>query len=103
MWDSPKWQPPDVQDVTYTPPRDSASSLRFAPPLARGPRGLLARDSRVSLCHCYQEANRMADGLANLAVVSPARRSILQQPHAAVLELLRWDRCGTSWPRLVPS
>ncbi|KDP29686.1 hypothetical protein JCGZ_18848 [Jatropha curcas] len=36
MWDSPKVMPPDVQDVTFTPLRDSASSLRFAPPPARG-------------------------------------------------------------------
>uniref|UniRef100_A0A2C9WGX3 RNase H type-1 domain-containing protein n=1 Tax=Manihot esculenta TaxID=3983 RepID=A0A2C9WGX3_MANES len=59
------------------------------------------RDWHCQLRHCYREANKVADYLANQAVSSWAYLEILLQSPAAVASLLLWDQQVLASPRIV--
>ncbi|KDP44373.1 hypothetical protein JCGZ_20053 [Jatropha curcas] len=69
--------------------------------LLRSIKLLLSRDWQVKFLHCFREANKVADSLANMAVMAPSSRMVFVDPPLLVLDHLRWDRYGTSWPRLI--
>ncbi|KAJ8763770.1 hypothetical protein K2173_003552 [Erythroxylum novogranatense] len=55
-------------------------------------RAMLQREWVVQVTHVYREANRLADLLANIAVLSSTRRRTWWSPPAAVLSILIQDR-----------
>ncbi|KAJ9152525.1 hypothetical protein P3X46_026085 [Hevea brasiliensis] len=65
--------------------------------------GLLKWSWQVALSHCYREANRVADVLANLEVTTKDHYQLLQVPPAIVTGLLHEDVQGVAMSRLVQS
>ncbi|KAF2316210.1 hypothetical protein GH714_041551 [Hevea brasiliensis] len=65
--------------------------------------GLLKWSWQVALSHCYREANRVADVLANLEVTTTDHYQLLQIPLAIVTGLLHEDVQGVAMSRLVQS
>ena len=64
---------------------------------------LISRNEwEVKVTHCYREANRAADWLANFGVTSQEKFVMLQAVprdlHAVLLE----DLGGVAWPRWIP-
>ncbi|KAJ8746843.1 hypothetical protein K2173_003849 [Erythroxylum novogranatense] len=80
--------------------RGSLVNLRLAGLLSKI-RAMLQREWVVQVTHVYREANRLADLLANIAVLSSTRRRTWWFPPAAVLSILIQDRQEVAWPRFV--
>ena len=72
-------------------------SLSF---LVRMCHGLLKKDWLVHIVHVYREANRLADGLANLAFSLPFGFHRLDETPIEVVVLLQEDVVGPPRPRL---
>ncbi|KAF2297118.1 hypothetical protein GH714_017608 [Hevea brasiliensis] len=51
-------------------------------------RELINRSWQVQLVHCYREANKMTDGLANFAVTTPMGLHLLLSPLGKVVNLI---------------
>ncbi|XP_057990413.1 uncharacterized protein LOC131172890 [Hevea brasiliensis] len=54
--------------------------------------GILNQPWQVTLSHCYKEAKRVANKLANLAVEASLDCHLLRTPPGGILNLVRWDR-----------
>ncbi|XP_038687586.1 uncharacterized protein LOC119986972 [Tripterygium wilfordii] len=59
---------------------------------------LLKKDWEVNICHVLREGNRCADLLANLALKHDRGVLVLHQPPVDIIEMLREDVIGVSWP-----
>ena len=55
----------------------------------------------ISFKHCYKEANRVADYLANLGVGQSPPLVIFDSPPSSIGALLFEDVSGVFWPRIL--
>ena len=69
-------------------------------PLLHQCHDLLQQDGwRVIISHCYREANKVADALANIGCNLSSTLAIFDRPPPEIQELLFADSIGVGWPR----
>ena len=55
----------------------------------------------VCISHCFREANRVADKLANIGIDGKSDFAFFSIHPKEVLDLMYADNVGAAWPRLV--
>lgn len=56
----------------------------------------------VEVCHVYREQNKVADLLAKHSLLHEFGLMIYERPPGSLLETIKDDKAGVSWPRRIP-